>query len=538
MRRDVRFTTIVAGALALAFVVWTLLLPVWAPVDRALVRHNTALADRIGQFAALVSYVTAPTVLTLVAIALALWAFRQRYRWLAGAMLIAIVAAQAIYRVIKLLVARERPPSAASELLTYVGYSYPSGHATVATALAGLLYLTAVHVRLDPTSLRIAAGTAATWVVLVDLDRWYLSAHWASDVIGGSLLGAAIVAASALVMGLPIRPQPLAEPNGQRVLVVANPAKLAKLSRTERHVNAQLAEAGYTNVTWHTTTVDDPGRSAAWCADAERVDLVLVIGGDGTLRIVVSELVDCGIPVGVIPAGTGNLLAANLGISRDQERAVDTALTSPTRLLDLVEVVASDHPGARQPCLVMAGIGADARTLADTKDAAKLRFGVGAYLLAGVRNAKAEPNQALIAVDDRPATTSFASLVLVGNVADLHRGVTLMPDADPTDGRLDLLVASPTRNADVWKLIATTLLRRPEHDLLHREHGERVTVRLSRPDRYQIDGDLLGEADEFVFTIRPGACSVRSPERSTSSEEVSASSESAEASTGIDPNRP
>ena len=87
---------------------------------------------------------------------------------------------------------------------------------------------------------------------------------------------------------------------------------------------------------WHYTTVEDPGTGMAEAAAVAGADLVMVCGGDGTVREVCAELAGTGIPIGIIPAGTGNLLARNLDIPLFLRAAIDVALTGQDRAIDMV----------------------------------------------------------------------------------------------------------------------------------------------------------------------------------------------------------
>ena len=99
---------------------------------------------------------------------------------------------------------------------------------------------------------------------------------------------------------------------------------------------------GWVDTLWLETSAADPGRAMTEHAAAERVDLVVCAGGDGTVRIVADELAGTGIPMGLIPAGTGNSLARNLDLPLDEVAAIEIAFGGHTRAIDLIKVTVDD----------------------------------------------------------------------------------------------------------------------------------------------------------------------------------------------------
>ena len=134
---------------------------------------------------------------------------------------------------------------------------------------------------------------------------------------------------------------------------IYNPTKVSDKFRAL--VEDSLQRKGWGKTLWLETSVEDPGRAMARQAVAEQVDLVIGAGGDGTIRSVADGLAHTGIPLGLVPAGTGNLLARNLDLPLEEVDAIEVALDGQLRRMDLVKITVDDR--APEHFAVMAGIG-------------------------------------------------------------------------------------------------------------------------------------------------------------------------------------
>jgi diacylglycerol kinase family enzyme len=284
---------------------------------------------------------------------------------------------------------------------------------------------------------------------------------------------------------------------GVRSAVVFNPTKVDAV-RLRRTVTAALAEAGWPEPLWYETTVDDPGRGQAQQAVGAGVEVVFVCGGDGTILSCVNALVGTDVAMAVLPVGTGNLLAANLGLSADLAAGIEVAIERGRRLLDVGVV-------DNQVFTVMAGMGFDAQMLAATSETSKARIGWPAYLFGALRHLRDRPMRVSIRIDDRPPLRRRARTVLVANVGRLQGGVRLLADAEPDDGYLDVAVLTP-RTIGHWAVLIWAVLAR--HQRVPRMEVFRcrqVQIISNRRQPRQLDGDLIEPDHALRAHIRPRA---------------------------------
>ncbi len=287
-------------------------------------------------------------------------------------------------------------------------------------------------------------------------------------------------------------------PGGQPSAVVVNPAKVADLPALRRQVDAALAEAGWPQAAWLETTPEDPGFGQARQAVEQGAEVVFACGGDGTVMSCVGALVGTDAALAVLPTGTGNLLAANLGLPHDPVAGVLVATEMGRRRLDVG--VAEDR------CfVVMAGIGFDAVMLDGASETLKASVGVPAYVWSALRHLGDSPMQVEVALDDEPPRRRQARTVLVANVGRLQGGVRLLSEAEPDDGRLDVAILAP-RTLWHWAALAWAVLRRhrrvPRMEV-HRVRRVRITSDREQPR--QLDGEVIAPGRALEVTVRPGA---------------------------------
>jgi diacylglycerol kinase (ATP) len=291
----------------------------------------------------------------------------------------------------------------------------------------------------------------------------------------------------------------------RRCAVIYNPTKVS--NKFHALVEESLQRNGWSNTLWLETSAEDPGRAMTRQAVTEQVDLVIGAGGDGTIRYVADGLAHSGIPMGLVPAGTGNLLARNLDLPLEEVEAIEVALGGQVRLMDLVRITVDDRPP--EHFAVMAGIGIDAMMMDETNEDLKDKVGSAAYFVAAGKALGRLPVRMTVQLDNNRPVRRHAMLCVIGNVGTLRGNLTLIPGASPDDGLLDLYIASPRRFRHWAKVALRLITRRPKKDDQVDQHmGKRVRIKIHGKDNYQLDGDVVGESTTLDAEIQPGALAI------------------------------
>jgi len=297
----------------------------------------------------------------------------------------------------------------------------------------------------------------------------------------------------------------------RRCAVIYNPTKVS--DKFHALVEDSLQRNGWGNTLWLETSADDPGRAMTKQAVAEHVDLVIGAGGDGTIRHVADTLAHTGIPMGLVPAGTGNLLARNLDLPLEELDAIEVALGGQVRQIDLVKITVDNR--APEHFAVMAGIGIDAMIMDETDDDLKDTVGSAAYFVAAAKALGRLPIRLMVQLDSNRPVRRHAMLCVIGNVGTLRGNIVLIPGASPDDGLLDLYIASPRRFRH-WIKVALRLLTRraKKDDQVDQYTGKTVRITIDGKDNYQLDGDVIGESTTLNAEIQPGALAICIPAKS------------------------
>ena len=272
-------------------------------------------------------------------------------------------------------------------------------------------------------------------------------------------------------------------------------------------LRAILAAEGVTDPLWFEVKKGRLAPKYARKAAAKGADVLFVWGGDGTVQRCVDAVADTDTAVAILPAGTANLLAANLGVPHDLAGAVQVGLHGDRRRLDTGSV-----NGER--FTVMAGAGLDARMITDADRGAKDRLGRAAYVVTGIKNLGARRVRATIDVDGKRFFKGKVACVLAANVGKILGGIEAFPQARPDNGRLELGVVT-ARNPIQWartfgRLALGDTERSPFAEVTR---GKEFTIKFDQKVRYELDGGARPASRKLRIKVRPGSVTVCLPPR-------------------------
>lgn len=316
----------------------------------------------------------------------------------------------------------------------------------------------------------------------------------------------------------------------KRAALVYNPIKVD--AGQLRSLVARLTdEAEWAEPLFFETTVDDLGDDAARAALAEGVDAVLVAGGDGTVRAVSEALTDTGVPLTIVPSGTGNLLARNLNLPlTDPEAMIRATFDGDVIPIDagVARLRREDGSTEEHGFVVMAGMGLDAAMIANTNPQLKKTVGWVAYVDGAARSlVTAKPFRIVYQLDDQRLHSARVQSILFANCGALPAGIALIPQASIADGQLDVAVIQPAGAfgwLGVWRKIwwdnsflrrfragRRVLERRGRDTSVHYRRGHEIETATSPAQPVELDGDEFGEATRIFCRIVPGGLKIAVP---------------------------
>jgi diacylglycerol kinase family enzyme len=339
------------------------------------------------------------------------------------------------------------------------------------------------------------------------VNDWWFLALAALPVLGLLLAGVVVRGRRRAADPDPLTAEPEDRP---LAAVVVNPTKVEPGTRAR--IESVCTGLGWADPLWLETTVEDPGTGQAALAVEKGADVVLACGGDGTVRSVAEALAGTGVAMGLVPAGTGNLLARTVGTPDGVVAATRVALTGDDRPID-VGRIRIDGAEEERVFLVMAGTGFDAAIMESTPETLKGRVGPLAYVISGLRAMRGRRMRVTLTLDDGPPLRRRTRTVLCGNSGTLLGGLVLMPRATVDDGVLDVVSLAPSTVAG-WVAVALRVITRQRRGDRRVEHWQArsIVIRSESPQPCQVDGDPVGDARELAIRVDPHALILRVPD--------------------------
>jgi len=273
-------------------------------------------------------------------------------------------------------------------------------------------------------------------------------------------------------------------------------------------VERRLGGRGWIYKVYETTgqeRVAEVVRAALKCG----FEVAIAAGGDGTVSGVAGGLVHTGIPLGIIPVGTGNGLARDLGLPLDLEEALNLLADEKgwtTVDIDTMQV------GDRFLILNL-GVGISALAVRGTEHTEKRRLGRIAYVWAGlVEFLGFQPQRFTVVVDDRPNQFRASEIMVLNSGGLGNPYVRWGPQVRPDDGRIDVRIVRARTALDYlrlgWNFLSGQQKKDPSLQVLSAERS--VAICADRPLPVQGDGDLIGQTPVQVKVV-PRAVQVIAP---------------------------
>lgn len=266
-----------------------------------------------------------------------------------------------------------------------------------------------------------------------------------------------------------------------------------------------IAEEGVSELHWYEVSKSRKAPKKVRRALDRDPDLVFVWGGDGMVQRCADEMADSGVPMAVLPAGTANLFAANLGIPADLDEAVRIGFHGRREKLDL-GVLNGEH------FAVMAGAGFEADMIADADGRAKKRLGKLSYVKAAVRHVGGPLVPMKIKIDGTLWFDGRASCLLLGNVSTIAGGIAAFDDARPDDGWLEVGVSTAKGPVQWARVIGRMALGRSDGSPFVRvTRARKVSARFGIPLTYELDGGEREPTTQIKAKVAAGALTVCLP---------------------------
>jgi YegS/Rv2252/BmrU family lipid kinase len=273
-----------------------------------------------------------------------------------------------------------------------------------------------------------------------------------------------------------------------------------------RELRAVLERHGVTDPMWFEVPKSKRAPKQVRRALDAGADLLFVWGGDGMVQRCIDAVGDEPVTIAILPAGTANLLATNLGIPKDLEAAVELGLHGRRRTIDTGVM-----NGER--FAVMAGVGFDAMMIRDADGGLKDRFGRLSYVASGAKHLRTPRFDAHIRIDGVTWFEGKAACVLVGNVGTIFGGIEVFPEAAADSGRLEVGVVTAKGMTQWIRALARTATgQAAQSPFVEVTTAERIRVDVDRKQPIELDGGDRPPTKTVKMRIQPQSVTVCVPD--------------------------
>lgn len=289
--------------------------------------------------------------------------------------------------------------------------------------------------------------------------------------------------------------------------IIVNPASGKGDSRKRLEEIKRAAEKRGWKGDFYETTKEIPGKKIVEKAIKKGAKHIIIGGGDGSIMEILEILRKHKVTLGIIPLGTGNLLARNLSIPLTVEEALDVALFGKERRIDIGKANETHFS-------VVAGMGLDAQIMESTDRNMKDKLGYLAYFLNTMKHIHGKSFRYKVSLDNKTPFTMRAKTIMAANMGKIMGGIEVVPHTDPQSGTLQI-AAVKTHSTTSWinlfiHAIVDSVKKSPHYEIYK---AKSITIQsLEKKITYQADGDSFAPTKTLNITIYPQAITILTPQ--------------------------
>lgn len=228
--------------------------------------------------------------------------------------------------------------------------------------------------------------------------------------------------------------------------------------------------------------------------DAFKPTRAVAVGGDGTVKLVAECLLDTNIPLGIIPAGSANGMAKELGIPVDPTKAFNVVTNGETKNIHLIKI--ND-----ELCIHLSDIGFNAFVI--KKFETENSRGMWGYIKAAWKVLWQQPHMQVQVKIDGEFTKLTAAMIVIANATKYGSGALINPEGKLDDEFFEVIVVRKISFAEIFKMMVTHLAFDPAKTKVYQTTS--LNIKSRRKAHFQVDGEYLGKVNEINASILPGA---------------------------------